>query len=110
MARFPAKKRKASVPIKPPIRVHITPILPSNITASTPLYEVQEEDVKRSNQILDILQQVWPRALDIDDICKLSLTTSKVLESRRKLLNQRLGKDSDDNAGFNKTLGVYDGD
>lgn len=102
-----APKKKNNTPVAPPIRIQMKQLPPSAITANSPLYDIQEDDISRSNQILDVLQQAWPRARDIDDVCKLSVTTSKVLESRRKLLNQQLGRDAS-GSGSGGVLGVYE--
>lgn len=60
--------------------------------------EVKREDIEIANIALQGVALGWQRVFKIEDICKLALTTMKVLESRRKLLCMQYGAESDKRA------------
>lgn len=47
---------------------------------------VLADDLKQLHLMLTKVRMMWAQPLDIDEVCKLSLTTLKLLESRRKLM------------------------
>lgn len=57
------------------------------LTVTARLIEVQGDELNHYQMMLEGLKQAWRRPyLDVDEICKLSLTTVKVLDSRRNML------------------------
>jgi hypothetical protein len=47
--------------------------------------EILHDDIHRMNHLLSALQVSWKAPLNVNDVCKLALTTARVLETRRKL-------------------------
>lgn len=47
---------------------------------------VAADDLKLLHVALTKIRQLWATPLDVDETCKLALTTTKLLESRRKLM------------------------
>jgi hypothetical protein len=60
---------------------------PKEIQVMTSLIELQKDDLAHYEMTLQMLKQGCRRShLSIDEICKLSITTAKILENRRTLL------------------------
>lgn len=63
--------------------------------------EIIADDLVRLHTIFSRLETGWNQAESIDEICKLSLTTVKVMEFRRKVVGL-------DNVNNSKFLSPYD--
>lgn len=72
------------------------------------LFPVMAEDAKVAKTVLNNLKVAWKQAKTIDQVCKLSLTTMKVLEQRRNLMNLQLGMLKTFAGGSTGGMGPYD--
>lgn len=66
-------------------------LLPALITSTSTLQEVTKSDLHHVKRMLTMVSDAASLADSIDDICKVTLTTLKVLEFRRRALNLPLG-------------------
>lgn len=64
---------------------------PAVVQIDNNLFAVLAEDARIAKVVLNNLKTAWAQASTVDEICKLSLTTMKVLEQRRTLMNLQLG-------------------
>ena len=86
-------------------RVSIAPAVtyvPKQISADSPLHEVMEDDIAHYSFMLLAIREAWKCACNIDDVCRLALTTTAVLKERRKamLLPAEAVKDPKGAGGF----------
>lgn len=78
----------------------------TSVALNSRLSEVQLDDLARVNYILYRLKDAWDNATGVDDTCKMTLTTLKVLEVRRKIMQLPFGTkldsggDDDDDSLF----------
>lgn len=70
---------------------HVKPV-----TLLTSQDDVIEDELKHLHKVFCRIEGAWILAETIDDVCKLSLTTVKVLDHRRKVLGlDRVDKSKD---------------
>jgi len=67
------------------VLVSAPPPQPPSLNADSTPREILHDDIHRMNHLLSALQVSWKAPLNVNDVCKLALTTAKVLETRRKL-------------------------
>lgn len=86
------RKRKPT----PPDVVILPAIVDQEVTyrphsSSAVVNEIIKSDLETTNCVLEALKQAWRRPMCIDDVCKMAMTTMRVLKDKRELLNQPLG-------------------
>ena len=47
---------------------------------------MKEDDLKCLHTVMTRIRQMWACPLSVDEICKLALTTTRVIETRRKVM------------------------
>lgn len=70
--------------------------------STSDLNDVVDDEVEHYTMILGVMSLAWKNlennasrgvlALEIDDVCKLALTTTKILEARRKCIANPSGR------------------
>ena len=92
-------------PITPDI-INSMSNLPTIITPETGLAEVMQDDLRQYQNVLSRLSSCWSAADSVDDVCKLSLTTIKVLEFRRKALLLPSGAQNNNGGNSSNSIGM----
>lgn len=67
------------------------PLETQGIESASGLYEIIADDVIRFNFLFKSLSIAWSQATTIDEVCKLALTSAKLMEQRRKALLKQWG-------------------
>lgn len=79
----------------------------SNLTSSSRLPQVIDDDMKMINFALAHLKVRFQSTHDADSICKLALSTGKLLETRRKLLCLQYGTERATQGGRKRRDSVF---
>lgn len=66
------------------IPIHTT----TPVTANSTEMALLEDEIGAIEQSFGYLRAAWPMARTVDQICKLALTTGKMLETRRNLFDR----------------------
>lgn len=85
------------------------PSLPAKaaLDSTTLITEAIDDDARYYQQALSALQSAWNVAGTVDEICKISLTTVKVLEGRRNALLLQSRHVVEKDAGGAKVMTPY---
>lgn len=67
----------------------------TQVENTTQLMSVIADDCQVLNHVTTYLIEGWKNVRTIDSLCKLTLTTCKFLETKRRLLNLQLGAPTD---------------
>jgi hypothetical protein len=70
---------------------HIVPPSLKEITPDTSYQDHVREDARHTHYVLSRLYLSWDQPLDLQDTCRLALTTAKMLQVRRDVLNRQYG-------------------
>lgn len=72
------------------------PVLPDDLDENSEESDIAKDDIARVNFVIQKLGNAWKVARDVDDYVKMTLATLKALETRRKVLGLKWGKDPKD--------------
>lgn len=79
-----------------PTTFALSPFEPQQpITILSSITEVQENDMVYVNKSLEAIRKAWGCVYDVDSVCKLAFSMSKILELRRKTLGMPYKKEPD---------------
>lgn len=67
------------------------PAAPVVTSSQADTLEFIADDLTQVNGVLRNVRKAWTLAVSVDDVCKLAVTTTKILKDRRELANKPLG-------------------